>query len=129
MEYEIKAELKDTGYCLRPEPDVIVRRIAGVARTYGPGGWGIGIIPAGSEGRQEQGGPMVPGPWGFLTGLAGVIDNYGGTGAEHQRAREENRLIEQVEHGDVLVLGGQRFLVNVTHHWGRPTGADLVAQS
>jgi hypothetical protein len=51
--------------------------------------WGlcsIGIIPEGSEGRQEFQGPIVPGPWGFTVTHPAVIDNYGGSGRDMANA-------------------------------------------
>jgi hypothetical protein len=66
-------------------------------------GYGIGFTPTGREARQVFGGPLVPGPWGYAYGLATVIDNYGGTGADRERERREGRLIE-ANVGDELVL-------------------------
>lgn len=46
----------------------------------------LGIVPEGSEGRQEFQGPMVPGPWGFTTTRANIIDASGLAAAERARA-------------------------------------------
>jgi hypothetical protein len=46
----------------------------------------LGIVPEGSEGRQTQGGKMIPGPWGFATTHAIVIDNFGGSAREADEA-------------------------------------------
>jgi len=54
----------------------------------------IGIVPEGAEGRQVFQGPMVPGPWGFTVTHALVIDNHGGSAAEHA-ANEQFEVGEQ----------------------------------
>jgi hypothetical protein len=41
------------------------------------GTYGIGLCAEGREGRQEHGGPLVPGPWGWVNQHATVIDNTG----------------------------------------------------
>ena len=63
-------------------PDMNVSGLVGTHFT----GCHIGVIPEGSEGRKVFQGPMVPGPWGFATTHAIVIDNHGGSGAENARA-------------------------------------------
>jgi hypothetical protein len=74
-----------------------------VAGAENAAGYGIGMIPAGHEARQEYAGPMIPGPWAFVYGLAGVIDNHGGTGAEMARETAAGSLFH-VEAGDTLIL-------------------------
>lgn len=93
--------------------DTVIRRVQGMRSEYGPGGFGIGVVPSGSEGRQEHGGPMVEGPWGYLYGRAGVIDNYGGTAAEHAKLRERGLVIDEVADGDVLVFDHLALVVKV----------------
>lgn len=73
-------------------------------------GFGLGFVPEGFQARQFQGGPLVPGPWAYAYPKAGVIDNFGGTGAELERAKSENRLYE-VAVGDYLEINGVRFEV------------------
>lgn len=93
--------------------ETVVREVDGLHSSYGPGGFGIGVVPVGKEGRQETGGPMIAGPWGYLYGRSAVIDNYGGTGAEHKTLAERGLLIERVADGDVLVLDGFALVVKV----------------
>ncbi len=58
----------DKGYC-HTTPAF---RVADRHGTYG-----IGFVAEGREGRQEHGGPLVPGPWGWVNQHATVIDNTG----------------------------------------------------
>ena len=93
--------------------DVVIGRVVGQSASYGPGGYAIGIVDVGESARQEQGGPLVDGPWGYVFGLASVIDNAGGTGREHDDARDAGRWLDEVADGDVLVVDERRYRVDV----------------
>jgi hypothetical protein len=107
----------------RVERDVTIGRVVGQSTSYGPGGYAIGIVDVGESGRQEHGGPVVDGPWGYVYGLASVIDNAGGTRREHDDARDAGRWLDEVGDGDVLVVDGRRYRVDV----GRMGRVRLVA--
>jgi len=81
--------------------------------------FGVGLVAEGDEGRQEFGGPMVPGPWAFSYGLSVCIDNHGGTGAERQR-----NLAAGTEHdvneGDIVEIDGHSFVIKVTRNGFEP---------
>jgi len=89
-----------------------ILRIAGSSRAGGPGGWGIGGWNEDGEGRLVFEGPMVKGPVAYAFGLAGVIDNHGGTGAEHARAAD-NGLLFDVSEGDTLVIDGTEYTLTL----------------
>lgn len=92
---------------------VVNARLVIAGAHNGSTGYGLLVVPEGREGRREFGGPMVPGPWAAAFGLAGVIDNYGGTGAEIAREKAEGRYFA-VEPGDRLLLpGGLEVTVEV----------------
>jgi hypothetical protein len=74
---------------------------------------GIGYIGKGDEGRQEQGGPMVAGPWAYGFPLSHVLDNHGGTGAEQARLRADGLLLE-VEGGELFEIDGTLYRCIVT---------------
>lgn len=62
--------------------------------------------------RREHGKDPVPGPYAVAFGLAGAIDNYGGTGAEIAREDAAGHVI-RAEIGDTLVTpDGHRFLID-----------------
>lgn len=63
---------------------------------------GLIVIPEGSAGRQEDGGPEVPGPWGTTFALASVISSSPGRGPE---------LIIFVEEGARFYLAGQVYKI------------------
>jgi hypothetical protein len=42
-----------------------------------------------------------------------VIDNHGGTAADHEAARQAGRWLDEVADGDVLVVNGQPFVLTV----------------
>lgn len=98
--------------------DVRIRNVEGVDRSYGPGGFSIGITPEGREGRRVSNGDPVPGPWGYLVGLAGVIDNHGGTRRELDEAKAEDRYIESVAEGDEFLIDGQRYVL-IRRGWNK----------
>ena len=82
----------------------------------GPIGYGLGFVDATTECRREQGGPILPGPYAYLFGLAAVIDNYGGTGAEIKR---EGDLVVRCAPGDLLDIGGVIYEVTLGSIIGR----------
>ena len=41
------------------------------------GSYAIGLIAEGRSGRKTHGGPLVPGPWGWVSARASVIDATG----------------------------------------------------
>lgn len=74
-------------------------------------GFGLGYVDASGEARRTHGGPKLPGPYAYAFGIAGVIDNHGGTAAEIEKAEAEG-LIVRCAVGDTLVMpDGERFLV------------------
>jgi len=77
-----------------------------------PRRYGIGGVPRGDSGRQEHGGPLVPGPWAFVFELGSTIDNAGGTGAEIQRNRAAG-IEHDVQHGDFVRFDGCLYEINV----------------
>ena len=93
----------------RSEATILVE---GSCLLGGPGGWMVGGWGATGEGRIEMYGPKVQGPYAFIVGRSGVIDNHGGTGAEHRRA-EAQGLMFRVKAGDVLEMGGTSFTLSV----------------
>jgi hypothetical protein len=99
-------------------PSVIIGRIEGADSSYGPGGFAVGVIREGQSGRRTDHGPLEEGPWGYVYGLAGVIDNSGGTGAIHERARERGNWLESVKDGDVLIIGDNVPMVVTVERYG-----------
>lgn len=86
--------------------------VEGATPGGGPGGWMVGGWDQTGEGRVEFQGPMVPGPYAFITGRAGVIDCNGGTGRLHREAEAQN-LMFRVKAGDTVVLAGIEFTLSV----------------
>ena len=115
-EYVITATGEDRGHSVMYP--VIVRSVRGVHASYGPAGFGIGIIPAGREGRRANGAAMEAGPWGYLYGRASVIDTRGGSGRELSERAAQGLVIEEVGAGDVLVIEGTRYVVRITRDYG-----------
>jgi len=74
---------RDKDYCLTTA-DLMVTDRDGNPRSWGK--CSLGIIPEGREGRQVFQGPLVPGPWAFVTTHAAVIDNSGHSHAEYMAA-------------------------------------------
>lgn len=78
----------------------------------------VGFVgPLGSA-RQEQGGPLVPGPWAYTFPLSTVIDNNGGSGAEARRNREAG-IEWTAEIGDLFEIDGDvyRLTDDRPHHY------------
>ena len=75
---------------------------------------GIGSIPRGSEGRQEMGGPMVPGPWAYTYGKCSSVtsDHQSGSGYETDQLRAAGK-VHAVESGDFIVLDGVCYRAEV----------------
>lgn len=74
--------------------------------------YAIGGVPKGEEGRQEHGGPMVPGPWHYIYGLCTVIagnPEYG-TGAEMER-KDAAGLVFEIWPGMILEIDGLKYEV------------------
>jgi len=63
----------------------------------------IAVIRRGDEGRQVDGGPMVPGPWAFAFGLCTVLSD---TPIDHDP-------ILDVEDGDLLVIEGDTYKLTI----------------
>lgn len=82
------------------------------ASRGGPGGWKIAGWDESRTGRLVMGGDEIQGPQACLVGLCAVIDNVGGTGAEHARLAERGLLIH-AKAGDVLVIGGSEYELTV----------------
>ncbi len=91
-------------------------------RHFAPGGWSIGGWDKTAEGRVVDHGPLVPGPYAFVFGLAGVIDasRRGGTFGEHSRAKEAGRYFE-VEDGDTLEIAGETYVMHAGSEHSEPT--------
>ena len=72
-------------------------------RTLGRYRFKVAVIRRGKEGRQVDGGPMVPGPWAFAFGLCTVLS-----------AEPINRdPILDVEDGDLLEIEGDTYKLTV----------------
>lgn len=93
-----------------------------IAGSDDTAGWGVMQVAAGDEGRRQHGGPMIPGPWADVWGMPGVIDNHGGSAADMRR-EDASGLLIRCEPGDVLVLDGERYTVEVSTGHGPPAGA------
>lgn len=87
--------------------------IAGSSRSGGPGGWSVGGWNAEGEARLVFRGPMVKGPFAYVFGRAGVIDNHGGTKGEQERKAAEG-LLFNVAAGDTLVIDGIEYILSLT---------------
>lgn len=74
--------------------------------------WSVGYVGPEGTARRVMGGPVLPGPYAYFYGLAGVIDNYGGSGAENARAEAEGRFFT-VAPGDELDFNGATFRVEL----------------
>lgn len=80
---------------------------------------GIGYVPAGSAARQEQGGPLIPGPWAYTYPLASVIDNEGGTGAESARGLAAGtEYVAEV--GDRFTIAGAVYVLTDSRRFAYP---------
>lgn len=73
--------------------------------------WGFGHINRGEEGRQEHGGPMVPGPWAFAVPLAVVID--GGHSARRAEEARRNGERKAMQEGDEVAIEGEVYRLRV----------------
>ena len=73
----------------------------------------ISWTPADGCSRREFQGPILPGPYAAPFGLATVIDNYGGTGAEIRR-NEAAGLEHLVEEGDLVRIDGYTHTVRIS---------------
>lgn len=74
-------------------------------------GFSIGIVPAGFSHRQVCQGPLIPGPWGYISARASVLDTNGGTRAEIDRARQEGRVFD-AEIGDTVEIDGNHYRID-----------------
>ena len=72
-------------------PPVETKR--GIRRLF-PSGFGLGGVRRGDEGRQETGGPLVPGPWLYAYPLCTVLAGQYGTAAEIEAERAMGLVIE-----------------------------------
>ncbi len=86
--------------------------VEGACSAGGPGGWFVGGWGAEGEGRIVHQGPLVPGPYAYIGGRCGVIDNHGGTGADHKRA-DGKGLLFRVKAGDTVTLHGTDYTLSV----------------
>ena len=96
------------------DSDAIVR-VKGATRSGGPGGWGVSGWSATGKGRLVFQGPMVAGPHASLFGRACVMDNHGGTAAQHDRASKAGLLFD-VKAGDILVIDDVEYILNSLSH-------------
>jgi len=86
--------------------------IKGASNRGGPGGWGVCGWDATASGRVETGGPEIQGPRASLFGKCSVIDNHGGTGADHQRLAGRGLLVH-VTPGDIIEVDGVSYKVSL----------------
>jgi hypothetical protein len=87
--------------------------VAGVDSSFGPGGFSIGGWDETAYARVDHGAPLVKGPHVYIYGLCSVIDNHGGTGAIHDKAKAEENFFN-VEVGDELEINGLVYVVGLT---------------
>ncbi|MET0711080.1 MAG: hypothetical protein ABWZ30_01050 [Jiangellaceae bacterium] len=66
--------------------------------------------------RRSHQGPMVRGVYASAYGLSTVIDNYGGSGAEMERDRANNRVID-ITLGDVVAFGEYMFVIERANNY------------
>ena len=78
----------------------------------------LGAILPGGEARQEQGGPMVSGPWAYVGEMASVISDTGGTRADILRCKEDGLLIE-AQIGDYLRIHEDLYRIEFLDRTGR----------
>lgn len=81
-----------------------------VAGVRWAAGFHVCYVRPDQEARREYQGPLVPGPWASAYGIAGSIDDQGGTGAEIKREEAAN-LILRCKLGDVIEIEGYKFLI------------------
>ena len=93
--------------------------IEGSSRSGGPGGWFLGGWSAEGEGRTVTQGPMVQGPYAYVGGRCGVIDNHGGTHGELERA-DGKGLLFRCKAGDILSVFGTSYTLSLCRR-GYPT--------
>lgn len=67
-------------------------------------------VPRGQEARQEQGGPLIPGPWAFAFGKATCLTDNRAT--QERDAKERAEAVE-IEEGSVLRIDGCDYRVSV----------------
>lgn len=84
-------------------------------RGLGGAGFTVDAVRANDSARQKYQGPHVPGPWAYAFARAGVIDNYGGTGASIKRDKAAGLLIE-ADIGDVLAIDGHEYTIAPDHN-------------
>ena len=79
--------------------------------------FGIGNVERGDEGRQEHGGPLVPGPWAYAYGLGVAIcaNPEMGTGAERERNLAAGRE-HDVEDGDRIQIDDVLYEIRPFRH-------------
>lgn len=99
---------QDRGYCITYATRI--GSVQSVSSSYGPGGFVVGIAENGET--------------GWLSGLASVIDNHGGTGAEIDAAKDAGLFIQSVSIGDVFEIDGKSFVLA----YGHDGGLDLTLQ-
>ena len=73
---------------------------------------GYGFVSPEGESRRVSGGPILPGPHLYAYGLATVIDNFGGTGAEMRRLEAEGGVTTLTE-GDTVEVMGHTFVLRM----------------
>lgn len=81
-----------------------VLNITGTKRSDRRGRYGVGFCGPEHTCRRVHGGPVLPGPYGYVFQLCTVIDNFGGT-----RAERERNLAAGIEHD--VVMGDYVFLL------------------
>lgn len=90
--------------------------------------FGVGAVPVGQAGNRAipgSGGAVerTEGPWAYVFGLASVIDNAGGTGAEIARNRAAGVELH-AEVGDLLEIEGVVYRIDLPKF---ATSPELVA--
>ncbi len=72
--------------------------------------YGLGCVRQGEEGRQVDGGPLVPGPWAYAYALCNVLDNAGGSGRESADALADGTE-HWIDYADQLVIDGLTYAI------------------
>jgi hypothetical protein len=70
----------------------------------------VGAVPRGQSGRQEMGGPLVPGPWAFASGRAVCLTSSAAI-RERDAAEEANAI--KVDNGSRVWIDGVEYTVVV----------------
>lgn len=85
--------------------DTVITTKASMTFPNGRYRHGIGFVAKGDEGTRLDGGPKVPGPWGFAYGLSTVVTSHPACGSGYESAKGRANGTEfAVKTGDLLVF-------------------------